>query len=265
MRQSGRVDGFRTLRDAFRAIDVDGDASLSRPELKRRLRSLGVELTERDFDTVSAHFDADGNGAVSFPEFEAAMRATALPPRRAKLVNLAFDRLDRSGDGMVTVDELIHACNLHDHPAVRDGTTTAEEAARALVRAFDTRQADGRVSREEFADYYRDVSATIGSDADFEATMRKAWGLKKREVGCSPRLTEGVERPLLTHCCSRSQDVAAIAQREAKRRVRVRYHTDKQEEFEVPAHLGTEISVRKYLHRCGVHSIKAVIFLAPEV
>lgn len=261
MRQSGRADGIRTLRDAFRAIDADGDASLSRAELKRRLRSLGVELTERDFDTVFAHFDADGSGEISFPEFELAMRATAMPPRRAELVNLAFDRLDRSGDGMVTVDELIRACNLHDHPAVRDGTTTAEEAGRALVRAFDTRQADGRISREEFEDYYRDVSATIGSDAEFEAAMRKAWDLPKREVRCTypPQLAAApAHLPL-------PQDVAAVAQREATRRVRVRYHSDKQEEFEVPAHLGTEIRARKYLHKRGVHSIKAVLFLAPGV
>ena len=42
---------------------------------------------------------------------------------------------------------------------------------------WETHKKDGIVTREEFTDYYKDLSAGIDSDEYFEAMVRNAWKL----------------------------------------------------------------------------------------
>lgn len=42
---------------------------------------------------------------------------------------------------------------------------------------WDTQDKDGIITREEFYDYFRDVSASVDTDEYFEAMMKSAWKL----------------------------------------------------------------------------------------
>ena len=63
------------------------------------------------------------------------------------------------------------------HPKFKSGEMTEKEVLGEFLGQWDTLKKDGRVSRDEFAEYYCDVSASIDDDDYFEQMMRTAWKL----------------------------------------------------------------------------------------
>jgi Ca2+-binding EF-hand superfamily protein len=123
-------------------------------ELKYGLRNYGTDLSDAELEDVMAYFDRDRNGLIDFDEFLRGMRGE-MNARRCGMVDLAFDVLDRTGDGLVTIDDLIDTYDVSWHPAVRDGSMSKEQALREFLGQWDRREKDGIVTREEFHDYYQ--------------------------------------------------------------------------------------------------------------
>lgn len=57
------------LKNAFEALDADGDETVTGGELHGIMLNLGFNLSEEDCNNIIASMDADGDGAVSFDDF----------------------------------------------------------------------------------------------------------------------------------------------------------------------------------------------------
>lgn len=64
---------------------------------------------------------------------------------REAVVAAAFAKLDRSGDGVVTVDDLRGVYSGRTHPKVRSGEWTEEQVLRHFLDNFDSSEKDGQV------------------------------------------------------------------------------------------------------------------------
>ena len=62
-------------------------------------------------------------------------------------------------------------------PEVVNGQVTAKDVYLKYMSLWETKEADGVVTFEEFCDYYKDVSASCESDEVFASLMKQAWGL----------------------------------------------------------------------------------------
>lgn len=114
----------------------------------------------------------------------------------------AFAKLDRSGDGVVTVDDLRGVYSGRGHPKVRSGEWTEEEVLCRFLDNFDAHDKDGQVrgcavalpaevarrtaplmpmcpqvTLAEFQDYYSGLSASVDTDEEFVAMVTSAWRL----------------------------------------------------------------------------------------
>ena len=49
---------------------------------------------------------------------------------------------------------------------------------------WDTIEKDGQVTQDEFVDYYKDVSASVDGDDEFELMIRNAWHIAGGEGWC---------------------------------------------------------------------------------
>ena len=94
-------------------------------EFSKGMKELKLDLSDVDIQALFSLFDQDRNGSVSFDEFLYAIRGV-LNSRRAALVNLAFDRLDKDGSGIVDFQDIKDVYNASRHPDVISGKRTEE-------------------------------------------------------------------------------------------------------------------------------------------
>ena len=64
------------------------------------------------------------------------------------------------------------------HPKYKNGEWTEDQVFRTFLDSFDSPDnPDGKVTFEEFTNYYAGVSASIDEDVYFDLMMRQAWKL----------------------------------------------------------------------------------------
>ena len=103
--------GIRGLGIVFRRMDNNRDKRLDRYEFQWGLKENGHTLSPSEFERIFKFFDKDNNGKINYDEFLRAIRGD-LNERRRGLVHLAFKKLDRTGDGVVTVDDISKQYNV---------------------------------------------------------------------------------------------------------------------------------------------------------
>lgn len=168
------ANGIRGLAVMFKGMDRDRNKSIDPTEFKYAMRDYGVNITDEEVEAVVNFFDTTKNGKISFDEFLRAIRGQ-LNKRRLEMVHMAYKILDKSGDGLVTIDDIMEIYDPTFHPDFASGRKTKEAVLREFMQVWETHKKDGIVTIEEFEDYYKDISASIDDDDYFELMMRNAW------------------------------------------------------------------------------------------
>lgn len=179
----GGSGGIHSLGRCFRLMDEDDDRRLSAEELQLGLERYGMLMSSEDAARLIAAIDRDGSGKLRLSEFLIAIRGE-INQRRQKLIDMAFKVLDKTGNGTITIEDISAAYSADHDPDVMSGRIAADEALGNFLGMFDTIQKDGRVSRKEFTEYYRNVSASIDNDDYFELMIRNAWHIPGGEGWC---------------------------------------------------------------------------------
>jgi len=167
---------IRGIGRVFRILDDNRNRQIDSNELMWGLKDFDIHLSEEQTAVLIKHFDRDNSGTVNFDEFLVALRGDLNDSRRG-YIRQAYNKLDVNGDGQVTLDDIARIYDVSQHPDVVQGKKTPEEAYREFMSLWDTQNADGIVTFDEFCEYYRDVSASIDTDEYFGVMMTQAWKL----------------------------------------------------------------------------------------
>jgi len=97
--------------------------------------------------------------------------------------------LDKDGSGILDLDDIRQSYNAKHHPDVKAGKKTEDEILYEFLDTFEAHHSDnkddardGRVSVDEWTEYYNNVSMSIDRDDYFELMMNNAWNLKGDKV-----------------------------------------------------------------------------------
>lgn len=180
-------NGISEIARLFKIMDDSGDKKISRSELKYGLRDMGIPFSAGEEQVVFTFLDRDGSGTINFDEFLRAL-ANEMSAKRLALVKLAYQKLDVSGDGQVTTQDIKSLYDVSQNPEVISGKITPAQAFAKFMKQWETDKVDGIVTLDEFIEYYRDVSPSIDRDDYFELMMRNAWHLPGG-VGASENTT----------------------------------------------------------------------------
>ena len=174
--RSGK-DGISGLGRFFRRSDRNGDGNLSAKEIQDTLAIYGIRMTFAQCKGLLKSIDRDNSGKVSYNELLRELRGV-LTARRRELVETAFNKFDRDGDGQVDFKDLAGVFDASKHPDVISGKLTEKAVFDKFLGEFEQYgDRDGIVTREEFIEYYRWISSNIDKDDYFELTIRNAWHL----------------------------------------------------------------------------------------
>ncbi|KAM4753964.1 calcyphosin-like protein [Cyanocitta cristata] len=169
--------GIKGLGKAFKIFDDNNSRTLDFNEFLRGLHDYAVMISKEEAQELFQKFDKDGSGTIDFDEFLNTLR----PPMsnaRKEVIMQAFRKLDKTGDGVITIEDLREVYNVKYHPKYQNGDWTEDQVFRAFLDNFDSPyEKDGRVTTQEFMNYYAGVSASIDTDIYFIIMMKNAWKL----------------------------------------------------------------------------------------
>ncbi|OMJ76623.1 hypothetical protein SteCoe_23966 [Stentor coeruleus] len=176
--------GIIGLARQFKIMDDDNSHELDMQEFTKALRDYRVEISNNEIQALFKYIDRNRSGAVDYDEFLRSVRGPMNGFRKA-LVAKAFNKLDADNSEILDINDVKKFYNARGHPDVRSGKKTEDEVLGEFLETFemhhnlDGGQNDRRVTREEFDEYYNNISMSIDNDQYFELMMNNAWKLSE--------------------------------------------------------------------------------------
>jgi len=171
------ASGIKGFSRQFRLMDDNRDKKLTEEEFRTGCNDFGLDLDASEITTLFNAFDKDKSGSINFDEFLVSLRPP-LNDMRTGLIKKAFDKMDKSGDGVVTAPDLKGVYNVSLHPKYQNGEWTEDQVFKHFLQSFEfPNDADGKVTWEEWLNYYCGVSSSIDKDSYFALMMRNSWKL----------------------------------------------------------------------------------------
>ncbi|XP_052105627.1 calcyphosin-like protein isoform X3 [Mytilus californianus] len=167
-------NGIQDISRTFRNMDVDHSNWLSLKEFGDGLKDFGLSFPESSVEELFSYIDKDGQHGILFDEFLEALRPP-MSQTRISIINEAFAKFDKTGDGVITLEDLKGVYSVKHHPKYLNGEMTEDQILRTFLDVFDQGVKDGTVTKEEFTNYYSGVGANIDTDEEFVKMMTTAW------------------------------------------------------------------------------------------
>lgn len=169
-------------------MDDNHSMSLDKYEFTKAMQDYMLGFSEGEIASLFRVFDYDRNGLVDYDEFLRTIRGP-LSENRKSYITKAFNIMDKDGNGYVDINDLRGVYSASSHPDVKSGKKTEQQVLQEFLETFEISHnirnnaaPDHIVTKEEFEEYYANVSASIDSDEYFAAMMTAAWNLDNNRV-----------------------------------------------------------------------------------
>jgi Ca2+-binding EF-hand superfamily protein len=175
IQQKGGI-GIRSLANIFKRMDFNGNKKLDSSEFEQALAAFGLFPKKVELQALMTYYDVDGDGNITYEEFLRGLRDD-LTPRRAAMVQKAFAMLDKDGSGQITISDIAGVYDVSMNPEFLEGRKTKDEILTDFLSNFEGAKGnrDGVITTKEFTDYYTDLSMSTPSDEYFVRMMESTW------------------------------------------------------------------------------------------
>ncbi|KRX10508.1 hypothetical protein PPERSA_01520 [Pseudocohnilembus persalinus] len=145
------------------------------------LSKFGVFLKKYEYQLIFNYFDKDKSGSICYNEFIDGIRMP-LNERRTNMVRKVFFSLDRDGSGVIDLEEMKCRLNFDNDVDVVYGRTTTDFKKEQYFNNFDRLGVqDGKVTQQEFLDFYQDLGMSIANDDYFIELLEDQWGVTEND------------------------------------------------------------------------------------
>jgi Ca2+-binding EF-hand superfamily protein len=180
--------GIIGLAKQFRIMDDNHSMSLDKFEFSKAMSDYMLGFSEGETQTLFTYMDYDHSGLIEYDEFLRSIRGP-MNQNRKRIVAKAFAILDKDGGGFIDINDIRGVYSASKHPDVISGKKTEQQILQEFLETFETAHnmrnneaPDHVVTKEEFEEYYNNVSASIDRDDYFETMMNSAWNLDGAKV-----------------------------------------------------------------------------------
>lgn len=182
--------GLRGLKNTLRQFDYNRNGKLDAAEFEQALAYFGLFPKKVELQALLKYYDMDGDGNINYEEFLRGLRDD-LTPRRAAMVEKAFNILDTNGSGQINFQDVSDMYDVSCHKDFIEGRKTKDQIVNEFLNTFDGAKGnnDGTITKTEWYDYYTDLSISLPSDDYFVQMMESTWGICEHEETDSYRQT----------------------------------------------------------------------------
>ena len=175
--------GIRSIGRLFRRMDNNGNKKLDMAEFTEALAAYGLFPKVVEIQALMRFYDVDGDGNITYEEFIRGLR-DPLSERRKAMVDKAFDLIDRSRNGSISVEDIDAIYDVSKNQDFIDGKKTRQQVLEEFLDGFDGMRGnnDGVITRQEWTDYYSDLSMSLPSDEYFCQMMESVWNICEDET-----------------------------------------------------------------------------------
>lgn len=175
--------GILGMQRIFKIMDDNGNGQLEIQEFWKAICDFRIQISPEEARKLFDLFDINGDDSVSYDEL---MRSVVgeMNAFRKGMVKRAFDKLDANKNGVIEIDDIKSFYNAKQHPEVKAGKKTEDEALAEFLDTFELHHSlkhpeekDRKITVREFMEYYNNVSASIDNDQYFELMITNAWNL----------------------------------------------------------------------------------------
>lgn len=144
-------------------------------------------------------FDGSNRGSyLDIDNFLCVVRGVVNQERR-DLIRRTFQLLDASNEGLLDPQLVIERYDPTQHPDVVTGRKRAQEVFRIFLRTFEVGgEVENKITKNEFYNYYFNLSAAVEEDAYFTALLCGPWHLDQQSFSSSPSGSKK-QSPAVTH------------------------------------------------------------------
>jgi len=187
-------ESIKQLGTKFGRYEKDPKPGLNMTEFKNAMIELKIkDCTEDKIEACFHNMDNNGNkdGIVSLTEFFDMLLGCSMgSEKRLKVVNEAWEHIDKNKDGKIAIHEMARYYDVESHPYVTTGCMTELEAAFDIFcHDFRKRREDKEqsITKQEFDDYHAGVSAKVESCDAYVRYIRLIWKMDKDESDYPPK------------------------------------------------------------------------------
>ena len=161
--------GIQGLGRVFRIADDNGDRTIDlKNEFPKLMADMGVLLNKAEIEAVAKLLDRNGDGSISYDEFVRYL-GPPMNANRERAINDVFSKVDADGSGQIDINDIrIRNPQLN--------SSSQDAVFRNLMASFD-KNGDTSITKQEFHDYYREMSPNFATDQQFIETLYNSWAL----------------------------------------------------------------------------------------
>ena len=181
--------GIMSIRREFMIADNDNNKTVDINEFRKFCHDYRIPINDNEIQVLFSELDVNRNGKIDYEEF---LRGVVgeMNERRKKIVLQAFKVFDKNQNGVVEMDDIRENYNAKLHPDVQSGKKNEEEVLAEFLDTFeyqfsllnDGKNKDGKITMEEFLDYYNNISMSIKDDDYFEEMIKSVYNLENRRT-----------------------------------------------------------------------------------
>ena len=117
-------------------MDDDGSKTISLPEFTKACRDFKIGVSDDNVPILFEIFDTNHDGTLNIDEFLYAIRGE-LNDFRKGLVEKAFRKIDKDGNGFLEIDDIRDTYNASKHPDVQAGKKTEDQILMEFLETFE--------------------------------------------------------------------------------------------------------------------------------
>ena len=181
--------GIMSIRREFMIADNDNNKTVDINEFRKFCHDYRIPINDNEIQVLFSELDVNRNGKIDYEEFLRGVIGE-MNERRKKIVLQAFKVFDKNQNGVVEMDDIRENYNAKLHPDVQSGKKNEEEVLAEFLDTFeyqfsllnDGKNKDGKITMEEFLDYYNNISMSIKDDDYFEDIIKSVYNLENRRT-----------------------------------------------------------------------------------